>query len=83
MGSGMLLTADRPTSAIISVSSDSYPAESAGIKKVFLAAQKAPIVGYPYNGTFTIQHPGNLGRRPKQKKVWLSSCYYVFKEKWT
>ena len=79
----MQLTSNCPTSAIISVLLDVYPAEAGEIKNALLPSLTSTFAGYPGTSTLTIQHPRQLGQEAEEKLVWPSSCYYVFKEMWT
>ena len=77
----MQLSAE-PTLPILWVSSDIFPIKTANIKKGFLA-QPPTFAGHPGISTFTIQHPGELGKKLSPKRAWPNSCFYAFKETWT
>ena len=67
-GKGMKLTANGPATPIMLILSDLYQAETADIKRDFLALQPASVVGNPGFGTFTIQHRSELGQEAEAKK---------------
>jgi len=81
-GKKMNLSADGPILPIILVASDVYSWKLPTSKRTSWRNHSPLLYTLP-----SIHSPSNTrvnwGRRLKPKMLWLSSCYYVFKEMWT